>query len=605
MAARSDSAARLAAHWGVGSGVRLIPHHVPGWPTPERLPRDAFSVGYAGRLVNEKGIDTLVGALRRLEPKAELLVVGDGPLRQWLELADLGGARLRLVRGTDHSEMAEVYAQMDVLVLPSRTTPTWAEQFGRVLVEAMWCGTPVVGSDSGEIPWVVDATGGGEIFPEGDDEALATRLASLRADPERARKLGERGRQRVGDLFSVKAVADRFEQVLIEFAGLHSAGKTKPRVVLVSHGVHHAGGMERACAELIRRAQDRFEFDVVSADLASDLRPLVRSWTRIVVPKRPIPLKFVVFWLRAGRALRSLDSDLVHTVGAIVPNRVDLASIHFCHAGFAAGSGRLASQEAPLLRRANASIARSLAILAERWSYRPQRLRAFGAVSAGVAEEVVRYYPSVACSFTPNGVDLNRFRPEPSRRSELRVALGTLPTTVVAIFVGGDWSRKGLAIAIEAVAGARSGGADVELWVVGAGDRTGFERIAAEHGISGYVRFHGVRRDTERFYQAADLFLLPSRYEAFSLASLEAAACGLPLVVPPISGSREIVGNDEGGLLVQRSVPSVANAVSRLATDLELRIALGTEARRRVQSYTWERSVASVTDIYWNLLPTP
>jgi UDP-glucose:(heptosyl)LPS alpha-1,3-glucosyltransferase len=600
--ARSDKAASLAVRWGARGDVSLVPHHVPVWPEPQRIPHKAFTVGYAGRLVDEKGIDTLVAALRHLDPAVDLLVVGDGPLRHWLESADLGTAKLRLVRGTDHAAMSELYAEMDVLVLPSRTMPTWAEQFGRVLVEAMWCGTPVLGSDSGEIPWVIETTGGGEIFPEGDVEALADRLDGLRADPLRARELARRGRERVAALFSVEAVADRFEKALRESGGVFPRARGKPRVALVAHGVHDGGGMERACAELIRQAQNRFDFDVVSADLAPELRPLVRSWTRIGVPGRPIPVKFVVFWLRAGRALLQLDPDLVHTVGAIVPNRVDFTSVHFCHAGFAAAGGQFASSEPSSLRRVNSAVTRRLAIFAERWSYRPERLGVFGCVSAGVAEEVLSHYPTVACILTPNGVDLSRFRPEPTHRSELRDSLRTLPTTTVAIFVGGDWSRKGLAIAIGAVAAARSDGADVELWVVGSGDRGYFTQVAADYGIESHVRFHGVRRDPERFLQAADLFLFPSGYEAFSLASLEAAACGLPLIIPAISGAREVVGDDEGGLVVERSVWSVAQAVIRLAADPELRSTLGAEAGHRVQSYTWEHSVALVTDMYQTLL---
>ena len=129
--------------------------------------------------------------------------------------------------------------------------------------------------------------------------------------------------------------------------------------------------------------------------------------------------------------------------------------------------------------------------------------------------------------------------------------------------------------------------------------------LATRNGIGNQVRFHGVRRDPERFYQAADFFLFPSAYEAFSLASLEAAACGLPLVVLPISGSRELVGNNEGGLLVEPSVESVAEAVDRLASDQGLRLILGAEARRRVQGYSWDRSVASVTEVYRDLLASP
>jgi UDP-glucose:(heptosyl)LPS alpha-1,3-glucosyltransferase len=173
------------------------------------------------------------------------------------------------------------------------------------------------------------------------------------------------------------------------------------------------------------------------------------------------------------------------------------------------------------------------------------------------------------------------------------------------LFVGGDWVRKGLGIAIGAVAAARAFGAELELWVVGRGDRSRFAALSAKQGIESHVRFYGARDDTERFYQAADVFVLPSSYEGFSLACLEAAASGLPLLIPSVSGAREIVGENEAGCLVQRSVPSVAAALVRLAVDPDLRSALGTEARRRVQVYGWDRSSEAVTKLYRQLLDLP
>ena len=320
-------------------------------------------------------------------------------------------------------------------------------------------------------------------------------------------------------------------------------------MALVAHDVHDSGGMERACAELIRHGSNDVDFCVISSELAPQLRPLVHQWIRIDTPTRPFPLKFAVFWIRAGIALRRVDVDLIHSVGAIVPNRVDLASIHFCHTGFVAKSHRFVPQDTPLHRRVNTAFSRSLALLAERWSYRPGRLRSFGAVSQGVADELGHQFASVPCAVTPNGADLSLFRPNGEVRMAIRSAEGAAPTTTVALFVGGDWGRKGLKIAIAALAGVRATGEDVELWVVGKGDRVRFERFSAEQGVAPHVHFHGIRKDTDRFYQAADLFVLPSAYETFSLVCFEAAACGLPLVIPPISGAREIVGANEGGCL--------------------------------------------------------
>jgi len=117
--------------------------------------------------------------LARLPFPIRLLVVGDGPMRSFLEQAPLGQAELDL-RGTLPTEaLPDLYAEMDALVLPSRTMPTTAERFGKVLIEAMACGTPVIGSSSGQIPWVIETAGGGIVFPEGDVEELARSIESL------------------------------------------------------------------------------------------------------------------------------------------------------------------------------------------------------------------------------------------------------------------------------------------------------------------------------------------------------------------------------------------------------------------------------------------
>ena len=213
VATRSPRAGDLARRWGSRGLVSLIPHAVPRWPVAHRGTARTFTVGFAGRLVEQKGIGDLVAACRLLGVPVRLLIVGDGPLRPSLADADVPG-EVRIWSGFPHERMPEAYAEMDVLVLPSRTTSTWAEQFGRVLVEALWCGVPVVGSDSGEIAWVISATGGGRLFPEGDVRELASVLRELRNDPDQRRALAERGRNRVEDMFSVDACAEAMHETL-------------------------------------------------------------------------------------------------------------------------------------------------------------------------------------------------------------------------------------------------------------------------------------------------------------------------------------------------------------------------------------------------------
>jgi glycosyltransferase involved in cell wall biosynthesis len=194
IAARSPAAAELAERWHACGTVAIVPHTVPAWEKPMPVRDAAFTVGFAGRLVEEKGVLDLLEAASLLDRRVRLLFVGDGPLRAKLEAARHPTVDVEVATGVAHEQMQHSYARMHVLVLPSRTTPRWAEQFGRVLVEALLCGVPVVGSDSGAIPWVIERTGGGLVFPEGEIASLARILAQLQREPARRAELAERGR---------------------------------------------------------------------------------------------------------------------------------------------------------------------------------------------------------------------------------------------------------------------------------------------------------------------------------------------------------------------------------------------------------------------------
>ena len=121
-----------------------------------------------------------MAVIDRLPADTRLLIAGDGPLRELVAAHHKVDLRV----GVRHDDMAALYRQMDVLVLPSRTTRRWSEQLGRVLLEAMAEGRPVIGAASGEIPWVLSEARGGMTFPEGDVVTLADLLVDVRSDPE-------------------------------------------------------------------------------------------------------------------------------------------------------------------------------------------------------------------------------------------------------------------------------------------------------------------------------------------------------------------------------------------------------------------------------------
>jgi glycosyltransferase involved in cell wall biosynthesis len=168
----------------------------------------SLRIGYAGGLLPEKGLDLLLQACAGLQGAWHLRLVGEGESRADLVAlaANLGIAdRVRFDSRLESHAMPTFYQNLDLFVLPSRTLPTWKEQFGRVLIEAMSCAVPVVGSNSGEIPNVIGDAG--LLFAEGDAVALGYHLQRLLDDPELRAKLGQAGRARVLAHYTMQQIA--------------------------------------------------------------------------------------------------------------------------------------------------------------------------------------------------------------------------------------------------------------------------------------------------------------------------------------------------------------------------------------------------------------
>jgi len=183
-------------------------------PAGSRTGDRPFTIGALNRLTPEKGVEVLLDAVARLPGDWRLRFVGNGPLREAIpsRARELGvAARVTVEPAVPSTEVPAVLRALDVLVLPSLTTPSWKEQYGRVLQEAMACAIPVVGSDSGEIPHVIGEAG--LVTPEGDASALAAALDRLMADRSLRLTLGESGRVRALERFTQASVAARTVEV--------------------------------------------------------------------------------------------------------------------------------------------------------------------------------------------------------------------------------------------------------------------------------------------------------------------------------------------------------------------------------------------------------
>lgn len=167
---------------------------------------DAPVAGFLGRFEPQKGIELLCHALEAVAVPWHALFVGGGTLEPLLRTFEKRHpSRVRVITGVPHREVPRWLNAMSLLCAPSRTTPAWREQFGRMLIEAMACGVPVVGSDSGEIPFVIG--GAGVVLPEADIQAWTAAIERLLSDAAARRTYADSALARVADRFTWPVVA--------------------------------------------------------------------------------------------------------------------------------------------------------------------------------------------------------------------------------------------------------------------------------------------------------------------------------------------------------------------------------------------------------------
>jgi glycosyltransferase involved in cell wall biosynthesis len=358
---------------------------------------------------------------------------------------------------------------------------------------------------------------------------------------------------------------------------------------------HDDGGMERVMARVASGLLERgFALTVIAYICRLEPHPALRV-VRVPGPRRPASVSFPWFALAASVAVRRHGRGTLVTQGAVVPLRADVACVHFCTHAFLAQRTAPRRRHDTLPYRLNEWADRALTLAAERWVYRAGRVGKVVAVSPGLADDLQRFFPSLGerVHVIPNGVDLDEFRPDPEARARLRAELG-LGAEPLAAFMGGDWARKGLDLALAAVAQAPSW----HLLVVGDGDEAGYRARAQELGISGRVHFAGRQAQPAPYLAAADAFVFPSAYEPFGLVVLEAGATGLPLIVTRTEGTDELVREGENGFVVERDASAIAQVLDDLAGDAPRRAAIGARARELAEPYAWPR----VADAYAELL---
>ena len=363
-------------------------------------------------------------------------------------------------------------------------------------------------------------------------------------------------------------------------------------MALIYRHFNLGGSIQRAHVELARHLSERgHEVHVFSIGATRDksIAPDCMFHDVPVATVRPgawSARELVSFAFNSRRLVRSEPFDAIHT---------RLPSTWVADILYLGGVARGELERAPISSLRRLLQFRRPAYLArlalERRAVRSRRVSRFHVDSDQVLHDLVRYHdvdPSRVLVLPP-GVNLDEFRAA-ADRDEIRRELGLPHEATLLLFCGHDFNRKGLE---RAVAGLARMSEAAELIVVGGGADGSFRELASTLGVSERVHFYGARQDAARFFQAADVFLLPTHDDMWGATVVEAMATGIPPVVTDVAGSADVVEDGETGYVLRApyDADELAAILDRLTADRELRLRMGAAASLRARTLAWSRHV--------------
>ena len=356
------------------------------------------------------------------------------------------------------------------------------------------------------------------------------------------------------------------------------------RVALVIERFGRAGGVENVALAQARALQRRGVAPAVVCRDADERLAREFELVRVWAPTFWQPLRLYMFSAGARGQTRGAF-DVVHSL-----SRTRHQNIY--RAGGGSHAAYLENVFANPQRRARFSPRHRMILDIEEAVFRDAR-QIIQCNSKMVAGDLAQRYQIAPerLSVIYNGVDIERFHPL-RRATEGAAARRELKLEgPIALFCGSGFERKGLDRAILGLANSR---ADATLLVAGRGDAGRFQQIAATYGVSDQVRFLGHRDDLAALYTAADLLVLPTRYDPFANVCLEAMASGLPVATTPTNGASELIDPGVNGWIGR---DDFSPAFALLGDSQKLK-EMGRAARQTAEGFSWDHYVDQILRLY-------
>jgi glycosyltransferase involved in cell wall biosynthesis len=367
------------------------------------------------------------------------------------------------------------------------------------------------------------------------------------------------------------------------------------RLIIVTHNIIKGDGQGRVALAIAERAlKEGWKVDLLADRVEAEA--IQNGARQIPIPFGPLARKAILMKVIEGRRFADsyltrhrADYDVILGYGHTLTIPHHLSNAQFCHSAWAdyvAHSGMAeASAKSPYQRLYTAY---------NRWGEKKSfgQAKRIVCCSFGVKRELMGIgIPEEKLEVIFNGADPAEFLPQPLPRAPLGLPEGV----VLGVFAGDIRSaRKNL----ESVLRAMVAVPDCHLAVVGASEESPYPAMAAQLGITERVHFLGFRRDVASVFRASDFFVFPSRYEPFGMVALEAAFCGLPLILPECVGAIEAVRDATLVIDTPENIPALTGAMTRLTRDPELRRTLGQRGLEARDRCNW----TTLTDRWMQLL---
>ena len=366
------------------------------------------------------------------------------------------------------------------------------------------------------------------------------------------------------------------------------------RIALVIEDVGMGGGQERVIAELLPRLARRHDVHLFCFS-ARDVDLTGVTVHQLFAPRLSLGPRAIWFAIASSLRVRRGVFDIVLSQGGntLVQNAALVHTMHREKHRARRSFDRLYERRAGH-RRAWEGLRDAIFTRLERRA----ALRCRGsiiAISRTVKDYLVQEYGLCPeeVHVAANGVDHRTFSPElrEEARSRIRPELGIAPEDFVALFMAGRWFEKGLSELINGLAMVNE---PVTLVVVGSGDIEHFSGLAADRGLERRIRFVPHVDRPQDYFAMADCLVHPDHLEPFGLVMLEAAACGLPLVVAKSGVALDLISEGVTGFFIEREPDSIAASLERIASSRDMLPEMGRRVHERSLEFSWERQADTI-----------